>query len=65
LYQGWNPSTLYEYYTIDNEDYRLAKFYDEFEDYFNKEFSLFYYVLTLVLLMMDSRAKNMMLASWD
>jgi hypothetical protein len=29
------------------------------------DFCLFYYVLTLTLLMMDSRAKNMMLASWD
>lgn len=57
--------TLLEKYTIDNENYRLAKFKAEFEDYFNLDFALFYYVLTMLLLMMDSRAKNMMLASWD
>ena len=55
--------TLLEKYTIDNENYRLAKFKAEFEDYFNLDFALFYYVLTMLLLMMDSRAKNMMLAS--
>lgn len=52
-------------YTIDNRDYRLAKFTYEFEDHFNKNFVLFYYVLTHVLLMIDSRAKNMMMATWD
>lgn len=31
----------------------------------NKEFTLFYYVLTHILLMIDSRAKNMMMATWD
>lgn len=58
-------SSLYEKYTIDNESYRLAKFKAEFTQYFNLDFALFYYILTMVLLMMDSRAKNMMLASWD
>lgn len=52
-------------YSIDNEAYRLAKFTYEFEDHFNKNFVLFYYVLTHVLLMIDSRAKNMMIATWD
>lgn len=52
-------------FTIDNRDYRLAKFTNEFEDHFNKDFVLFYYVLTHVLLMIDSRAKNMMMATWD
>ena len=28
-------------------------------------FTLFYYILTHVLLMIDSRAKNMMMATWD
>lgn len=60
----WSPSLL-EKYTIDNENYRLAKFKAEFQDYFDLNFALFYYILTMVLLMMDSRAKNMMLASWD
>ena len=52
-------------YLIDNASYRLAKFKNEFEDHFNKNFVLFYYILTHVLLMIDSRAKNMMMATWD
>lgn len=64
VYEGWS-SNLYEQYLVDSPKYRLAKFKDEFEQYFDKQFCLFYYVLTLLLLMMDSRAKNMMLASWD
>ena len=44
---------------------RKQKFIDEFENYFNKDFALFYYCLTMALLMMDSRAKNMMIATWD
>ena len=51
-------------YTIDSAEYRLAKFKYEFEDHFNKNFVLFYYILTHVLLMIDSRAKNMMIATW-
>ena len=58
-------STLYEQYLVDNVQYRLSKFKTEFTQYFDMEFSTFYYVMTLTLLMMDSRAKNMMLASWD
>lgn len=56
---------LYERHEYDNEAYRLAKFKNEFEDYFDLDFCLFYYILTLSLVMMDSRAKNMMIASWD
>ena len=52
-------------YNVDNGDYRLAKFKAEFNNHFNKDFVLFYYVLTHVLLMIDSRAKNMMIATWD
>ena len=63
-HSGWN-NTLLEKHTVDNERYRLAKFKNEFTQYFNLNYSLFYYVLTLTLLMMDSRAKNMMMASWD
>ena len=63
-YEGWNKN-LYEYYTKDTAEYRLAKFKAEFNQYFNKDFTSFYYILTMVLLMMDSRAKNMMMASWD
>ena len=37
----------------------------EFEDHLDLDFCLFYYCLTMTLLMMDSRAKNMMIATWD
>ena len=62
-----NPSVFYDgiEYTTDNAEYRLAKFTNEFTDHFNKNFTIFYYVLTHVLLMIDSRAKNMMIATWD
>lgn len=42
----------------------LQEFKDHYEEYFNKDFLLMYYVLTEVLLMVDSRVKNMMLATW-
>lgn len=61
---NWS-NALYDKFEVDNVTYRLSKFKTEFTQYFNMEFSLFYYVMTLTLLMMDSRAKNMMLASWD
>lgn len=41
------------------------KFKAEYEQYLHKDFTVFYYVITHFLLMMDSRAKNMMLATWD
>lgn len=37
----------------------------EFENHLDLDFCLFYYCLTMTLLMMDSRAKNMMIATWD
>ena len=43
----------------------LERFKSEFEQYFNLKFTLFYYILTHVFLMIDSRAKNMMMATWD
>ena len=41
------------------------KFAREFEEHFDLDFTTFYYVLSHVLLMIDSRAKNMMMATWD
>jgi len=41
---------------------KLQKFRDEFEDHFNLQSSLFYYLYTELFLMVDSRAKNAMLA---
>jgi len=48
----------------DNDDYRLAKFRDEFENYFNLDYSAIYYVYTFFALMVDQRAKNMFLTYW-
>ena len=43
----------------------LDKFKAEFTQHFDFNFTCFYYILTHVLLMIDSRAKNMMIATWD
>ena len=51
-------------YTHDTDDYRLAKFRKEFENYFNLHYSLIYYVYTFFALMIDQRAKNLFLTYW-
>lgn len=43
----------------------LTKFKNEFEQHFNKNYTLTYYVYTFVMLMVDQRAKNMMFTYWD
>jgi len=45
-------------YTTDSEAYRLAKFKNEIEDWFDLEDVLFYYLFTELFLMVDSRVKN-------
>jgi hypothetical protein len=40
------------------------KFKAEYQKYLDKEFLLSYYLITEVLLMADSRVKNMMIATW-
>lgn len=52
-------------HTKDNAAYRLAKFKKEFTEHFDKDFCLLYYVYTFVMLMVDQRAKNMFLTTWD
>lgn len=52
-------------YTHDTVEYRLAKFKKEFEDHFDMEYALVYYVYTFFALMVDQRAKNLFLTSWD
>ena len=59
----WNAN-LYQEYTHDTKEYRLAKFKDEFNLHFNLSHTLFYFVMTELLLLYDSRQKNMMMASW-
>lgn len=46
------------YYYYDNEDYRKAKFSNEFQKYFNLTDTIFYYIFTEMFLMIDSRVKN-------
>ena len=52
-------------YLIDSEDYRLAKFKAEFENYAFIDPFIFYYIYTEVFHLMDSRAKNLFLTSFD
>ena len=52
-------------YTNDTAAYRLAKFKKEFTDHFDMDFMLIYYLYTFVILMVDQRAKNMFLTTWD
>lgn len=47
------------------KDARLTKFKNEFEDYFVKVPTLFYYLFTEVFLMVDSRAKNFFPSTFD
>ena len=51
-------------FTIDNDAYRLAKFRNEFENYFDMHYSAIYYVYTFFAIMADQRAKNMFLTYW-
>ena len=43
----------------------LEKFKNEFNNYFNLESTLLYYCLTELFAMVDSRAKNLFLTTWD
>ena len=52
-------------YDTDTAKYRLAKFKKEFTEHFDFGFCLIYYLYTFVMLMVDQRAKNMFLTSWD
>lgn len=51
-------------FTNDTADYRLAKFRDEFEHYFDLHYTSIYYVYTFFALMVDQRAKNFFLTYW-
>lgn len=51
-------------YTHDTVDYRLAKFRNEFDLHFDREYCEVYFICTELLLQYDSRGKNMMLATW-
>ena len=54
-------------YALEQTDGRAAavkKFKDEYWKYLDEKFTVAYYVITDALLMMDSRVKNMMIATW-
>lgn len=51
-------------YTNDTKEYRLAKFKNEFDQHFNREYCEIYFIMTELLLCYDSRGKNLMLATW-
>lgn len=51
-------------YTTDSAEYRIAKFAREFDQWFDQEYCAIYFIMTEMLLLYDSRGKNMMLASW-
>lgn len=51
-------------YTHDTKEYRLARFNKEFRDHFDEEYMLVYFIITELLVLYDSRGKNMMLATW-
>ena len=63
-YKHWKNNTNTTFYT-DSEDYRLSKFKAEFNNYFIKDAMTFYYLFTEVFLLVDSRAKNMFLTTFD
>lgn len=52
-------------YVTDTAEYRLAKFKNEFENYFKKDLTLLYYIFTDIFLMVDSRAKNQFITTFD
>ena len=52
-------------YTADTQEYRLAKFKNEFEQYAEVDTFIFYYIFTETFLMIDSRAKNLFLTTFD
>ena len=56
---------LYTIRYIDGDEATAIKrFKDEYQRYLDKDFLLAYYLITEVLLMADSRVKNMMIATW-
>jgi hypothetical protein len=61
VYTGVDDKT----YDKDTAEYRLAKFKKEFSEHFDLDFMLIYYLYTFVILMVDQRAKNMFLTTWD
>lgn len=51
-------------YKYDTQEYRTAKFINEFSEHFDPEYVATYFVMTEVFECYDSRGKNCMMASW-
>lgn len=56
---GYSEEFTNKTFTHDTPEYRLTKFRAELSQYMELESAVFYYIFTQVLLMIDSRAKNM------
>ena len=52
-------------YSYDSKEYRMAKFKNEFTNYFVKDSALYYYLFTSRYQMIDNRAKNCFLHTAD
>lgn len=52
-------------YTADTEEYRKAKFLNEYQQYFESDSLLFHYLFTDRYLMIDNRAKNVFIHTED
>ena len=52
-------------YTTDSPAYRLDKFKHEASAHLKLNFTAFYYIITELEILMDNRAKNMMMVSYD
>ena len=52
-------------YTTDSAAYRMARFKNEISSYFNLEYVLTYYIAVELFGMVDSRAKNLFLNTYD
>jgi len=57
-------ANVYELFTRDTKNYRLSKFRAEFKDHLNIDYCAAYFVLTELMILYDSREKNMMIATW-
>lgn len=64
LYCQEEDLTDVEYEKQPNAAYANARFANEYECYFNKDYLVGYYLISNMLLMIDSRTKNCMMASW-
>ena len=52
-------------HTHDTQAYRLAKFKTEFEDHFDIDFCMIYYIYSFFMLMCDQRGKNQFMSSFE